>query len=252
MIGSTSKDANTKDPSVPVDISSEDFMYRLYLLFIDSGPLTRCIEEEDDILTDDQRYVPNNITIRVKVFLPNKHPIFLILRQDATVQDAIEKTIRKSNALTAAFQKRYQELKKEEEANSPEPSESAVEEPDDESLRHDSIDGLSEFLEHENLRPSRRRDQQMEEAEVVNGVKVDELVGAHCITLLEDSMAYELRLEISDGECDMDFPGTDWKGLSCIALERGGVLRNFYDDQDQNFCLVQVPDYVPRSSRVMK
>ena len=27
------------------------------------------------------------------------------------------------------------------------------------------------------------------------------------MTLLSDGMAYELRMEIADGECDMDFPG---------------------------------------------
>lgn len=27
------------------------------------------------------------------------------------------------------------------------------------------------------------------------------------MTLLTDGMAYELRMEIADGECDMDFPG---------------------------------------------
>lgn len=54
-------------------------------------------------------------------------------------------------------------------------------------------------------------------------------------------------MEISDGECDMDFPGESMGGVSFLALERGGVLRNFFDDDEQNFCLVQVPDYVPRA-----
>lgn len=31
-----------------------------------------------------------------------------------------------------------------------------------------------------------------------------------------------------------------------IALERGGILANFIDDEFQAFCLVSVPDYQPR------
>lgn len=173
------------------------------------GPLTRCLEEEDDILTDELRFIPNNITIRVKIFLPNKYPLYIILRQDATVQDAIEKTIRKSNALCAAFQKRYDQLKKEEEEkrikeiDNPETEMPPI---DESSPRHDSIDGLSEFLTGENLCPSRREEHQVEE-DVVNGVKVKDILGANCMTLIDDTMAYELRMEICDGECDMDFPG---------------------------------------------
>lgn len=65
--------------------------------------MTRCLEEEDDKLCDDEDYVPNSSTIRVKVFLPNGYPLSIILKSDATVQDAIEKTIRKSNALQHRF-----------------------------------------------------------------------------------------------------------------------------------------------------
>ena len=56
------------------------------------------------------------------------------------------------------------------------------------------------------------------------------------MTLITDSMAYELRMEMEDGEYDMDFP----------ALERGGILSNFFSDEPQAFCLVSVPDYQPR------
>ena len=62
------------------------------------GPLTRSLEEEDYNAEDDGSYVPDGNTLRVKVYLPNKHPIWLILKRDATVQDTIEKTIRKANA----------------------------------------------------------------------------------------------------------------------------------------------------------
>ena len=73
--------------------------------------MTRCLEEEDDKLCDDEEYVPNSSTIRVKVFLPNGYPLSIILKSDATVQDAIEKTIRKSNALQQRFQRKVKELK---------------------------------------------------------------------------------------------------------------------------------------------
>ena len=75
------------------------------------GPLTKCLEEDDEILYDADKYVPNDTTIRIKVYLPNKKPLFVIVKKDATVQDTIEMTIRKSNALAAAFQKTYQERK---------------------------------------------------------------------------------------------------------------------------------------------
>ena len=48
----------------PMDINDEEF----------EGPLTKCLEEEDSLILDDT-YVPNNVTVRVKVFLPNKHPV---------------------------------------------------------------------------------------------------------------------------------------------------------------------------------
>ena len=202
---------NQSSTNPPVDPTSDDFMYELNIHFIYRGPLTRCIEEENDLLTEDQRFVPNNNTIRVKIFLPNKYPIYVILRQNATVQDAIEKAIRKSNAFYSAFQKKYNELKEEEKKKAIETidtTEEVLPDIEDDDIRHDSIDGLTEFLDQEDLRPSRRRrENQLNEGEIVNGVRVEEIVGAHCMTLLEDSMAYELRFESENGDCDLDFPG---------------------------------------------
>ena len=57
------------------------------------GPLTKCLEEDDEILYDADKYVPNDTTIRIKVYLPNKKPLFVIVKKDATVQDTIEMTI---------------------------------------------------------------------------------------------------------------------------------------------------------------
>ena len=39
---------------------------------------------------------------------------------------------------------------------------------------------------------------------------------------------------------------SDW-----IALERGGILMNFFEMEEQGFCMVQVPDYQPRSCKMM-
>ena len=66
---------------------------------------------DDEILYDADRFVPNGTTIRIKVYLPNKKPLFVVVKKDATVQDTIEMTIRKSNALAAAFRKEYTKRK---------------------------------------------------------------------------------------------------------------------------------------------
>ena len=58
---------NQSSTNPPVDPTSDDFMYKFNIHFIYRGPLTRCIEEENDLLTEDQRFVPNNNTIRVKI-----------------------------------------------------------------------------------------------------------------------------------------------------------------------------------------
>ena len=52
--------------------------------------MSKCLEEEDEFLCDDSNYVPNSSTFRVKVYLPNSHPLLIVLKKDATVQDAIE------------------------------------------------------------------------------------------------------------------------------------------------------------------
>lgn len=183
--------------------------------------MSKCLEEEDEILCDDSNYVPNSSTFRVKVYLPNGHPLLIVLKKDATVQDAIEKTIRKSNALTSLFQKKCKELKEEAdraaaEKDMTEKKEVAATSPPldlseftdtqkDGSPRHDSLDGLTEFLESTNMESSHRRVRNSEE--VSRSIRFDQIIGAKAMTLLNDTMAYELRMEIADGECDMDFPG---------------------------------------------
>ena len=181
------------------------------------------MEEEDEFLCDDSNYVPNSLTFRIKVYLPNGYPLLIVLKKDATVQDAIEKTIRKSNALTSLFQKKCKELKEEAEKAAAEKNEvdqevlatsPPLEIPEfdsaqeDGSQHHDSLDGLTDFLES-----SRRRGQSNED--IVTAMRLDHIIGSKAMTLLTDSMAYELRMEIADGECDMDFPGSF---MICIIM----------------------------------
>ena len=182
--------------------------------------MSKCLEEEDEFLCGDSNYVPNSSTFRVKVYLPNSHPLLIVLKKDATVQDAIEKTIRISNALTSLFQKKCKELKEEAEKAAAEKNETeqevlATSPPLDMSefdstkgdgpQHHDSLDGLTDFLESSNMETSRRRSLLNEE--IVASKRFDNIIGSKAMTLLTDGMAYELRMEIADGECDMDFPG---------------------------------------------
>ena len=182
--------------------------------------MSKCLEEEDEFLCDDSNYVPNSSTFRIKVYLPNSYPLLIVLKKDATVQDAIEKTIRKSNALTSLFQKKCKELKEEAEKataekNKTEQEVMATSPPldmpefhstqGDGPQHHDSLDGLTDFLESSNMESSRRRGPPNEE--IVTSMCLDHIIGSKAMTLLTDSMAYELRMEIADGECDMDFPG---------------------------------------------
>lgn len=172
------------------------------------GPLTRSLEEEDYNAEDDGSYVPDGNTLRVKVYLPNKHPIWLILKRDATVQDTIEKTIRKANALSGLFQKRLQELKDERSAKpNPEipaeprsPTGFATSPPLDESPPENGMDGFSEFLD-----PSGGAE--VEEESVVSESEMRAIPGYDVMPLIADNMAYELRIEMENGECDLDFPG---------------------------------------------
>ena len=152
--------------------------------------MTRCLEEEDDKLCDDEEYVPNSSTIRVKVFLPNGYPLSIILKSDATVQDAIEKTIRKSNALQQRFQRRVKELK------------GARARQLAEKLSRSPMEGDAKSPS-ESAESDRRR----LGSESFASRHSEELPGSRAMTLLSDGMAYELRTEIADGECDMDFPG---------------------------------------------
>lgn len=195
------------------------------------GPLTKCLEEDDEILYDADKYVPNDTTIRIKVYLQNKKPLFVIVKKDATVQDTIEMTIRKSNALAAAFQKTYQERKeaaekslhekekvKSPEAHSP-PLEDVPLSPPHNGIHdgiHDGIsdgmEGLNEFLDAERFE-SRYGDRGSRKEECVPTIRVDDIKGVEAMTLLTDSMAYELRMAVGDGECDMDFPGRSGGGV---------------------------------------
>ena len=218
------KSKGTEKQANPSDGSFELLPSRL-LTF--RGPLTKCLEEDDEILYDADRFVPNGTTIRIKVYLPNKKPLFVVVKKDATVQDTIEMTIRKSNALAAAFQREYAKRKtaaektlqqeKEQEvsadAHSP-PLECAplypsldpsVDRPLDRPLspRHNSLYGLKDLLNGEPFASEF-------EAGGTKGkvsVRVDDIKGVDAMPLLTDSMAYELRMAVGDGECDMDFPG---------------------------------------------
>lgn len=196
---------------------------------------------EDDVLCDDSLYVPNPSTIRVKIYLPNIHPLWIVLKRNATVQEAIELTIRKSNALAKRFQRQYGQRKEEferkhatekvQEVNTPSspppedlsllpenptPSDSPSDSHSNSTTsgnsenRHDSLDGLSEFLETSALeeRSARTRAGRLGmESKTTGSIRVDDIVGWKALTLLTDCMAYELRMELGDGECDMDFPG---------------------------------------------
>lgn len=198
---------------------------------------------EDDVLCDDSLYVPNPSTIRVKIYLPNIHPLWIVLKRNATVQEAIELTIRKSNALAKRFQRQYDQRKEEferkhatekiQEVNTPSspppedlsllPNNSTPSDSDFNSdfnsnsttsgnseNRHDSLDGLNEFLETSALeeRSVRTRAGRLGmESETIGSIRVDDIVGWKALTLLTDCMAYELRMELENGECDMDFPG---------------------------------------------
>ena len=192
---------------------------------------------EDDVLCDDSLCVQSESTRRVRVYLPNRHPLWIVLKKNATVQDAIELTIRKSNALAKRFQCQYEQRKEEQErkllaeksknGNSSSPPPETSPPPYDSSLssdslpertgsegRNNSLDGLTEFLENSDLEVnSRRRGGHSYPTATADGsveVRVDDLIGWKALTLLTDCMAYELRMEIGDGECDLDFPGRNW------------------------------------------
>ena len=216
------------------NFQDENYVYEFSYCFSYSGPLSKCLEMEDDVLCDDSLYVPSQSTLRVRVYLPNRHPLWIVSKRDATVQDVIELTIRKSNALAKRFQRLYEQRKEEQERKrqadkspndiSSPPSETSPP-PQDPSLstdsppervgmegRNNSLDGLTEFLANSELESNSRRrggpsfaggDDNAE-------VRVDDLMGWKALTLLTDCMAYELRMEIGDGECDLDFPGKEW------------------------------------------
>ena len=147
------------------------------------------------------------------MYLPNKHPIWVILKRDATVQYTIEKTIRKANALAGLFQKRLQELKDERSAQSdPEnpadshsPTGFAKSPPLDDSPPESGIDGFSEFLDPAGA-------VEAEEESVVSESEMRAIPGYDVMPLIADSMAYELRIEMENGECDLDFPGRSEEG----------------------------------------
>ena len=75
--------------------------------------------------------------------------------------------------------------------------------------RNNSLDGLTEFLANSELESSSRRrgGHSFSGGDETAEVRVDDLIGWKALTLLTDCMAYELRIEIGDGECDLDFPG---------------------------------------------
>ena len=221
----------SKGEEKPANPSDGSFELLPSILFMFRGPLTKCLEEDDEILYDADRFVPNGTTIRIKVYLPNKKPLFVVVKKDATVQDTIEMTIRKSNALAAAFQKEYAKRKaaaektlqqeKEQEmsadAHSPPlecaPLDPSLDSPLDRSLdrpldrppspRHDSLDGLKDLLNGEPF----ASEFEAGGAKSKVSVRVDDIKGVDAMPLLQDSMAYELRMAVGDGECDMDFPG---------------------------------------------
>lgn len=164
------------------------------------------MEEEDDKLCDDAEYVPNSSTIRINVFLPNGFPLSIILKSDATVQDAIEKTIRKSNALLLRFQRKVKELK---EARQRQLAEKLARSPVEADAKSPS----------DAPEPSRRR----LGSESFASLRSEELAGSRAMALLNDGMAYELRMEIADGECDMDFPGSSGRVVRGSAGARRRV-----------------------------
>ena len=189
-----------------VDINNEEFECVISGDVNPRGPLTKCLEEEDSLILDDT-YVPNNVTVRVKVFLPNKHPVYVIMKRDATVQETIEKTIRKSNALSALFQKKYQEKKEElletKKTDVVENKPLSISPPlDGDSPVRSDIDGFSEFLDSNSSQEGENEDESL-----FSSIRVDLIPGYGAMTLITDSMAYELRMEMEDGEYDMDFPG---------------------------------------------
>ena len=220
-----------------------------------SGPLSKCLEMEDDVLCDDSLYVPSQSTIRVRVYLPNRHPLWIVSKRDATVQDVIELTIRKSNALAKRFQRLYEQRKEEQERkrqadkspngiSSPPSETSPPPPPQDPSLstdslpertgtegRNNSLDGLTEFLANSEFESSSRRrgGHSFSGGDSNAEVRVDDLLGWKALTLLTDCMAYELRIEIGDGECDLDFPGKEeselieWISISewCFTTSSG-------------------------------
>lgn len=199
------------------------------------GPLTRSLEEEDYDTEDESPYVPDGNTLRVKVYLPNKHPIWVILKRDATVQDTIEKTIRKANALSSLFQKRLQELKDARSASAKAQTDSktesqtdstAISAPSEKSEKpgdaleqtgfatspplsdgppESGMDGFSEFLDPMG---SRESEEESVSESVVSESEMRAIPGYDVMSLIADSMAYELRIEMENGECDLDFPGS--------------------------------------------
>ena len=74
------------------------------------------------------------------------------------------------------------------------------------------MEGLNEFLDAERFE-SRYGDRGSRKEECVPTIRVDDIKGVEAMTLLTDSMAYELRMAVGDGECDMDFPGRSGGGV---------------------------------------
>ena len=208
--------SDSKGEEKPTTPSDGSFEYAQKKYLTHRGPLTKCLEEDDEILYDADRFVPNDTTIRIKVYLPNKKPLFVVVKKDATVQDTIEMTIRKSNALAAAFQKEYEKRKAiaekalQQEKEKDVPTEIHSPPMDFTSLDHpspqhqNSLDSIQDLLHGEPF-PSEYESEEHGESGV--SVRVNDIKGVDAMQLIPDSMAYELRMAVDDGECDMDFPG---------------------------------------------
>ena len=74
-----------------------------------------------------------------------------------------------------------------------------------ENEMQNGIDGFSEFLDPAGA-------VEAEEESVVSESEMRAIPGYDVMPLIADSMAYELRIEMENGECDLDFPGRSEEG----------------------------------------